>query len=621
MRVYKFGLLAPTENADLVDSEMRDGRRYYNTLVELENGRRAALRALAHNDDIALLEAEHAAADRWVESVVEMVKDERVRRRGRNVPASLGRGLAEAKQGRAVVAACLAYARRLVWLRIDPVERTRISEFALAVAKNARHFRGCAWGTGGLVELAVDAAAKATPFSDDLQFRRSSGKGVVGVQIQDHSGSGTGSVITKRKKASPLATPKRSPAFTTSDLADSANRNVHIALVPEELWTRPTRAVRCGRDPRQRTTLRVRVGSDAKRGPVWATFPMLMHRKLPNGIVKRVDVHRRLIGPRIEWYVTISVDEAPTAPTCGTGSVAVHLGWLSTRGGLRVGQWMDTAGNTGQIRVPVSTITRVDHAESIRSVRSKLFDDVRDRLHAWAADHHAPPWFADAIRHLAKWRSQGKLASLTLRWAKNRFAGDNDAFLGCESWRRRDLHLWSYESGERENALRHRKNEYRAIAATLARMYETVILDDSDYSSFTRQDAPAGVKVSGRQKRQDGSTAPVVEHDAVTEQRRLACPSELDDALRNAFRSRGGKVVEIPAANESIECPKCGSVDRAHRLTKREQGEPYFACSRGDFEGEIDTVALLNLLKRAGHGHGASGIIQRMEEVGRNAAE
>lgn len=34
-RVYKYGLLPPTHNAELVADEMRRGHRYYNRLIEI----------------------------------------------------------------------------------------------------------------------------------------------------------------------------------------------------------------------------------------------------------------------------------------------------------------------------------------------------------------------------------------------------------------------------------------------------------------------------------------------------------------------------------------------------------------------------------------------------------
>ena len=47
IRVYRYGLLPPHENAELVREQMRLAHKYRNTLVEIERKRRSDLRALA----------------------------------------------------------------------------------------------------------------------------------------------------------------------------------------------------------------------------------------------------------------------------------------------------------------------------------------------------------------------------------------------------------------------------------------------------------------------------------------------------------------------------------------------------------------------------------------------
>jgi hypothetical protein len=44
IRVYQYGLKAPTQNADLVREQMILAHRYRNTLTEIERGRRSAIR-------------------------------------------------------------------------------------------------------------------------------------------------------------------------------------------------------------------------------------------------------------------------------------------------------------------------------------------------------------------------------------------------------------------------------------------------------------------------------------------------------------------------------------------------------------------------------------------------
>ena len=58
--VYRYGLLAPTLEADEVAAQMRAAHRYRNTLVEIERGRRTAIRT-AEQDDPALTGVQAAA--------------------------------------------------------------------------------------------------------------------------------------------------------------------------------------------------------------------------------------------------------------------------------------------------------------------------------------------------------------------------------------------------------------------------------------------------------------------------------------------------------------------------------------------------------------------------------
>src|SRR5690606_14013043 len=60
-----------------------------------------------------------------------------------------------------------------------------------------------------------------------------------------------------------------------------------------------------------RTTLRIRIGSEG-RDPVWASFPMIMHRPLPpDGIVKQAAVKLARIGTRERWELHVTV-QAPS---------------------------------------------------------------------------------------------------------------------------------------------------------------------------------------------------------------------------------------------------------------------------------------------------------------------
>src|SRR5271167_4725493 len=96
--VYRFGLLPPTENAAVVRRQMRLAHDYRNLLVEIERGKRAALRALdAELGDTRGLEASLTAADAAVEAIYVQVRRERSKVYRCNLKA--GTSLGAAKRG------------------------------------------------------------------------------------------------------------------------------------------------------------------------------------------------------------------------------------------------------------------------------------------------------------------------------------------------------------------------------------------------------------------------------------------------------------------------------------------------------------------------------------------
>lgn len=711
-RVVKYGIGRPTEGLAVVMEQLRLKSRYYNTLAEIENGRRDAHHELVDADGtIATLEAERASVNLWMSTIVARLKEERVLRRSRQIPECFGKALAAARQDRDVLGRLLSHARRLSYMRVtveqsDPRVRAddpsilvnafdgsegaaewlkivrsagdagssaeeairsadermsihvvapiserlphplkEIDDVADVLVKSAREHKVAYWGTTGLAENAHKQAKEDTSFFQHVKFKHFRGEGSIGVQIQDHSGSGKGSARNKKRAKKPK-NPK--PSFTTDKLFSGDSTLVRIDPIDLSIWTatpdRPvTRAVKSGRDPRQRTRLHLRVASDEKKDPIWAVFPLNMHRPLPDGIVKQVNVTRRLIGPREQWTCEITIDEAPFKPQCGSGAVALHCGWhVEHDGQIRVGSWMDEAGNTRRVYIPtpppravaaalkkgLPVLDGFDKAASLASIRSRAFNDALEAVAVWIETRlgSLPAWFVEATwtpsstsvigrprrtTRIRLWRSENRLAGLCRRWAKNRFAGDEVAFEALEKWRYHDHHLWQWQCSARENALRYRKNAYRDVAAMLGKKYGMVVVDDVNYSDLAEAPKPDGVAVSGVQSRQDGSDGFVDKHDATDRNRRRAAPSELRNVVVNAFVMCGGAVEKVSSVRESIECPKCSTTHKAQKHLETH----FFACSKCTFEADLDTTALFNMLSRSGRREHVVGIIERMEKM------
>lgn len=142
---------------------------------------------------------------------------------------------------------------------------------------SARAHCGVYWGTYLLVEDAAQAARKAPLYDGDEPsdplFAPWRGEGNLGVQVQG---------------GEPVAA-----------IVGTTDTRVRIGAVDPRAHLRETphgeRKRMC------RTTLRLRVGSEG-RDPIWAEWPMILHRPMPpEARVKRVVVSLHRIGSRERW--------------------------------------------------------------------------------------------------------------------------------------------------------------------------------------------------------------------------------------------------------------------------------------------------------------------------------
>lgn len=570
-RVYRYGLLRPTENLDLVRQQMRDAHRYRNALVEIERGRRAALReAMAELGNVSGQEAAVAAAEARLELAVTALRAERAVTRTRSETDATKAELKAAREARKVVVAALRERRRAA--REDEALIARcdeINELAADLRRNAREHCGVYWGTYLLIE-AEDQAARAAPLYDgaepnDPAFVHWSGEGAVGVQLQG------GMAATE--------------VFTP-------DTRLRIDPVDDKAWLSD---VRGERRRLSRTTLRMRVGSTG-RDPIWAAWPMVMHRALPEGgVIKKATVSLRMIGPREEWSVAITVDTSAVLARTdgGKGVVAVDIGWRAMPdGGLRVAVWQGDDGATGEIRLSAQVLGGLHKPEELRSIRDTAMNAALkvlvERLRVlgmpvWMRDltgsRGSHPTEAQALAYLAGWRSPVRLASLVLKWRDAKEPATPElcaVYETIEAWRYHDYHLWQWETSQRTGALRLRREVYRVAAAELARRYKTIVLEKFDLRAMAMK-APA--------------EAPA-ENCVARSNRQVAATSELRLVLVNAFVARGGNEAHVPAQDSTRACPHCGLVtafDAAASVTR--------TCDCGETMDQ-DASAAVVLLRR-----------------------
>lgn len=515
VRIYTYGLpMGPTDHAELVREQMRAAHRYHNDLIQVERARRAAVRM-----EIAAV-ANIGEIDQEIEQLTDELADmrQRIQSRRKETRARVRQREAEdrARELRAAIRAARATRKAAQSaLRGDVALQARIAAIntrAHVLAKALRAHCGVYWGTYLLVEAAVDAQRRGKM---DPRFRRWDGHGRVGVQIQGGM-----------------------PALA---LVGGADTRLQIDRVDPRAWG----GARAERRRLGRTTLRIRVGSDG-RAPIWAAFPLVMHRPLPaDGIIKSAWVQVRRIGTRERWELQVAVEALSLAAPERTGQrvAALNFGWRSRPHGIRVAYLVDSDGRKEEILVPDEIRAKLDHADSIRSIRDREFDAMKAYLRESFSELEAPQWLADELRHLAQWRAQARLVRVVQRWGTERFVGDGEIFASLERWRRQDRHLYQWEASERERALGRRRDLYRTIAARLARAYDEIMVPDTDLRALARRAAPEETDA---------------QHPAARGARHVVAPGELRLAIRQAAAKRGTRVVETPSAWTTMTCSECG---------------------------------------------------------------
>lgn len=476
MRVYEYGLLDPTEGEETIDRQLRLAQSYYNAQIEAERQMRWDSLPQELRDKIG---AEQAGKGlRWGD-LSDQLKEEirvettKIKHRSPDKPFQERR-----KKVRAEHAADGLYS-----------------------------------GTYNLTDQAVDSARKtaqpwkrrnpekaplwwAMPRFRSLKLGR--GQGEFGVQIY---GGGIG----------------------LEQLYGGRDKRVTVVQPPPEAYDDST--PRGERRRLQRTELWIRAASE-NRKPVWARFPMIMHRPIPEGsIIKLVKIQRIPWeqGKRWKWKALFVVDEPATLPRNGHRTVAVNLGWRKMGPGeLRLATWVGSDGREGELRVGEEFTGRMAKARDIRGIRDKLRDEMKEKIAC----------LGDIGIDCSRWKSFYRFHDLA-----------NDESLGEEvlsilrAWKKRDQHLWWYERGCRSGALRYRREQYRLLAKKLAWEYDVLVIEDYDLRDIVedpdRQQLPSRQRVEG-------------------------APSEARSVLRSTGGREGCTVIDGESKGATQVCHICG---------------------------------------------------------------
>lgn len=330
---YKYGLYSPTRWDASCEREIALQDTLWNELVRIELDYRAKVEATIRQN-----EAYRTAADKIAEvtkALDEYLHERRMQRRAARAKIAtpdLDLAIAE-----------LSKERREMWTMAKPLRAAafkewrddlrKLSDIRYTDIKTARQESGLWWSNYNAVVASFDSTLRRiqpwqTPRALGNEGRLS---GRLSVQIQ---------------RGCP------GPAF----LAGARNEaNIDLA---EGQWQR--RGSKNWLTRRATLTATVHAAGPGTRQT--ASWPMLMHRPLPNGaIIKALIITRRRPVPtsrRWKWEVTLTVEVPDPAAAPSALCAGVDLGWRKVEAGLRVATVADTAGGLNYLVLPAEMLDR-----------------------------------------------------------------------------------------------------------------------------------------------------------------------------------------------------------------------------------------------------------------------
>lgn len=535
-RVFKYGLLAPTVNADRVDDILFRAHTLYNDLITIWQER---TRAYWDLDCDTVKKNTRAAFDLIAKR--REIRD-RINELRSSKPKDEGTALADLKaqidalqaEGQTLtqqIDALWTENRRLRHAQYDDetyVQRVKALDKERTLKNNqTREASGLYWGTYNVVDRSAQQAHETSvKKGNGIPLRKPwTGEGQVAVQIQDHERQ------------------------TWSSISDPKHTLVHIA--PTDPRAFDPSVPKNQRRKLQRTVLKMRIASDEKGKPIFAEWPMILHRPLPDGArVTNLTVNRNKHANWDVWTVqlTVTLDATPKlAPDRVQKAVAIDVGWRSLPdGGLRVAYWADTEGNHGELALTPRTRDRFAYAHTKKGQRSENLDallkGLKDDLHGVV-----DPALKEAIQYLPRWRAPRKFVRLLRKFADVLPVA---ARTRLEAWAKLDLHNWQTEFGTRMGVVRHRNDLYSVFAARLVSQYDLIVVEDFEVGNISKRAKP--------EKKKDTSNDFAAMRNAAARQRVEASAKTLVRILVSAAARTGTRIVEVRAAGTSNVHRTCG---------------------------------------------------------------
>lgn len=434
---------------------------------------------------------------------------------------------------------------------------------------------GLHWGTYQDSEEAVSSSCRTTPIADDVRTFSPRDVGCAAVHLQ----------------------PARS-------LRGQDDAWIQISP-PDQLMRRGSEIDRSGRvRPARHRMVRLRVGTQEGRTPIWASLFVLMHRELPSGVVSWARVKRRRVGATFRWeiHVTIAPSDARSARPAGerrAATVGVDIGWRQFADRTRIAYWWGSDGRSGEVAISNAVLSADAKSDSLRAIRDNMKNEIRGKLQAFCAALRKDPrdesaWFVEATLAMHSWLKTWRFVRLANEWKGRRFPGDETMHDEVAAWLKQDRHLWNWGSFGREKRKRRVDEQIRLLAVQLGREYERIGIEK-----------PMVAKLVQKAERCEACQSQARRCAACAESERMrrlastrvphATPARTRQEIKTFGARYGAMVIELNAAYTTMDCAACGH----RRDDVKDWSKLDIECSACQVKEDQDRTAAKNLAKRA----------------------
>lgn len=563
IKAFKFGLLAPTSGFDQSAIDVLFLRnRLWNQLVELEQKSRAKYRELMLASDTTLAETQ-ARIDAIDQERVDLIaQKKKVRSLARSkkvdttvMDAAIERLLQERTGLREKARALREKVKVEIKPRAQELDKERYETVKKLIAES-----GLWWGNSETVVASYDVArVKAMKENAELRFKRFDGTGKYAV--------------------------RQSGGFSLEELTGGTLSFARIDALPAEQFSHLTERGRSHK-ARHTLTLTVYTYTDEQTGKKMRhqiTWPIILHRDIPQGTVKMLHVQRKRIGDEFTWSCSITIDVPEVPKTISDHSsqsaCGIDLGFRETKDGLRVATLAGSDGALRHLHLPQDWLDGMDHVESLQSRISEEANLAWEKLKAALGAIPAyPEQFHERVVNLLK--AGDKVPVRGMRALHHVLKAEPEALPTAlsvlDEWSRRIHRPYREMHNLRDKLINRRKDLYRNFAIDVARKYVLVRMEDMDLRKMAQV------------KKEDGSDNPL--HQAARDNRKRAALYELALYTKQACDKTGAQFEKMEPAYSTMACSTCGHLNHPDE-------DIHFSCENCHTVHDQDENAAKNFLR------------------------